>query len=154
MKLQLDKKYILFSSDFKTRIKNPDLALQALNVLADPEIHLLELTNYTRNEVAVLLNAVDVALMTSFSEGSPQFIKEALACNCPVVSTDVGDVSDNIKEIQGCFITTYQAKDVAEKLKKALEQPKLLNGRDHIKHLDNAFIANKVLQIYLSINSK
>ena len=38
------------------------------------------------------MNACDVALLTSIHEGSPQFIKEALACNRPIVSTDVGDV--------------------------------------------------------------
>ena len=35
------------------------------------------LKGYSREEVALLLNAADVAFLTSKWEGSPQFIKEA-----------------------------------------------------------------------------
>lgn len=155
MGLLLDKKYVLFSSDFETKIKNPDLAFKGIKKLQDANIHLLALKNYSRNEVAILMNAVDAALMTSFSEGSPQFVKEALACNCPVVSTDVGDVSDHIKGIQGCFITNYEVDDVAEKLKKVLQSAKKLSdGREYIKHLDNVLIASQIIKIYSKICPK
>ena len=58
-----------------------------------PDAELLELKGYNRVQVATLMQAVDAILMTSFTEGSPQVIKEALACGCPIVSVDVGDVS-------------------------------------------------------------
>jgi len=144
-KLGLDpgKKYVLFSSSFNNKVKNYPLAKAAINKLNNPNIELIEFKNYDRGSAALLMNAVDLALMTSFNEGSPQFIKEALACNCQVVSTDVGDVKSIIENIEGCYITSFEAEDVAEKIKMALDYNKSFNSRDHIKHLDNKLIAKK-----------
>ena len=43
--------------------------------------------------------------MTSKSEGSPQIVKEALACNLPIVSTNTGDASVRLKSAKNCFIS-------------------------------------------------
>jgi len=99
----------------------------------------------------LLMNAVDLVLMTSFTEGSPQFIKEAMACNCPIVSTDVGDVKDVIKNTKGCYITSYIPEDVATKIELALNYGKKTDGREHIKHFDNELIALKILNVYKKI---
>lgn len=112
------KHYILFSSSFDIEVKNPQLAKEAVAILGN-DYELIELKGYSREEVALLLNAVDVALMTSRAEGSPQFIKEAMACNCPVVSTNVGDVKEIINHARGCFICEPDAIDVADKIRKA-----------------------------------
>ena len=151
MGLSIQKKYILFSSGFDNTIKNYPLAKAALERIGDSNIELLELKNYTRKEVAVLFNVVDLALMTSFSEGSPQFVKEAIACNCPIVSTDVGDVRKVIGNIKGCFITTFQIEDVADKIQKALNFGKRTNGREKIQHLDSRVIAEKIITVYKNI---
>jgi teichuronic acid biosynthesis glycosyltransferase TuaC len=148
MGLDRDKKYILFSSSFSNKVKNYPLARAAVDLLSETDTELLELKNYNRDEVATLMNAVDVALMTSFSEGSPQFVKEALACNCRLVSTDVGDVKSIINNIEGCFITSFDVKDVAEKLKMALDYKKPLNARGHLERYDNKSIAVKIRDLY------
>ena len=54
------------------------------------EIHYLR--GQPNSDVPIWINASDVLLMTSLHEGSPTIVKEALACNLPVVSVDVGDV--------------------------------------------------------------
>ena len=82
---------------------------------------------------------------------SPQIIKEAMACNCPIVATDVGDVRHLISDIEGCYLTSFDAEDVAEKIEKALEFGKRTNGRDRIKHIDNRIIAEKVFQVYKKV---
>lgn len=151
MGLSIQKKYILFSSNFDNTIKNYPLAKAALERIGYSNIELLELKNYTRKEVAVLFNAVDLALMTSLSEGSPQFVKEAIACNCPVVSTDVGDVRKVIGNIKGCFISTFQVEDVADKIEKALDIDQQINGRSMIRYFDDKSIAEKLINIYKSI---
>ncbi|WP_080237107.1 glycosyltransferase [Spirosoma rigui] len=142
------KKYVLFSSDFGNAVKNYPLARAATNLLADDTIELLELKNYTRQEVALLFTAVDVALMTSFSEGSPQFIKEALACNCPVVSTDVGDARLVMNGIPGCHLTTYDPTDVAQNIQSVLTATSPFLSRHYVQHLDNQLIADQIRTLY------
>ena len=148
LKLNNDKKYILFSSSFNNKIKNYGLAKEAVSKLAILNVELLELKGYNRNEVALLMNAVDLALMTSFSEGSPQFIKEAMASNLPIVSTDVGDVKEIIFGIEGCFITSFDSADVAEKIDKAITFSKRINGRENISYLNEEVIADEIMKIY------
>lgn len=142
------KQYVLFSSGFNNPVKNYPLAKAALEQLQDDSAELLELKNYTRQEVALLFSAVDVALMTSHSEGSPQFIKEALACNCPVVSTDVGDVRLMMGNIPGCYLTSYDPTDVAEKIRQVLTNTVSITSREYIQHLDNQLIARQVRDVY------
>jgi teichuronic acid biosynthesis glycosyltransferase TuaC len=112
---------ILFSSSFSNRIKNYKLANESIRLLSPEKINLIELKDKSREEVCSLLNNCNLLLLTSFSEGSPQIIKEAMACNCPIVSTDVGDIRYIIGNTEGCFLTTYNPADVAEKLSLALK---------------------------------
>ncbi|MGV3631150.1 MAG: glycosyltransferase [Bacteroidota bacterium] len=147
-----DGKYILFSSAFDNRDKNFPLAQAAVALLDDPGVEIIELKGYTREEVALLMNAADLALMTSPNEGSPQFIKEALACNCPVVSTDVGDVRENIGSVEGCFITTFEAPDIKTKIEAAFRSGRI-DGLEHVKRFNLNFIAGQVLTIYKQVLS-
>lgn len=149
--LNIDKKIVLFSGSFHNAVKNASLAKEAVALL--PNVELLELKGYSREQVVLLMNAVDVALMTSFSEGSPQFIKEAMACNCPIVSVPVGDVPEILKNGVGCFISTFNSNDVAEKLQKAMNFDKPTNGRELILalKLDNETIAKRIYEIYSKI---
>jgi len=147
------KRYILFSSSYSNKVKNAGLAVKALDKLNLKDIELIELKNMSRNQVCLLLNCSELLIMTSYSEGSPQIIKEAMACNCPIVSTDVGDVRDLISGIEGCFITTYDPNDVADKVQRALEFSKLKGrtyGRERIlqKELDVHSVALKIYNIY------
>ncbi|MDP4240591.1 MAG: glycosyltransferase [Bacteroidota bacterium] len=154
-KLGLDKavKYILFAGAFQNKVKNAGLAQAA--VVDFPNVELLELKGYSREQVALLMNAVDVVLMTSFTEGSPQFIKEAMACNCPVVSVPAGDVPDVIKNVEGCFMATYAVTNVAEKLKLALDFDKRTAGRQRIIELGLSAetVAKRILEVYELVNS-
>ena len=149
--LDVDQKLVLFSSAFDIVVKNSALALSAIALL--PEVRLIELKNYSRSQVALLMNAADVALMTSFTEGSPQFIKEAMACNCPVVSVPVGDVRFVLKGVEGCFIADYDALAIAEKLNMAFNFGKRTEGRKRILELgwSNEKVAEKLLNLYSEI---
>jgi teichuronic acid biosynthesis glycosyltransferase TuaC len=147
------KKYVLFSSSFTREEKNAQLALDAMNLISDSNVELIEFKGYSYDLVKYLFAAVDVALLTSIREGSPQFVKEAMVCNCPVVTTNVGDVKWLINDTPGCFITSFETNDVAEKIKLALEfasQNRQGKARERILNLnlDNAYIAKKVVEIY------
>lgn len=120
LKFEKGKKYVLFSSSFDMEVKNPMLAREATQTLG-PGFELIELKGYTREEVVLLLNSADAALLTSKTEGSPQFIKEAMACNCPVVTTEVGDVQTIVNDAEGCFICEPTQRDVSENIRKAIQ---------------------------------
>ena len=151
LNLDCDKRLILFASGFDNPVKNSDLALTALKFLKEPA-ELIELKNKSREQVNLLINACNLLLLTSFSEGSPQVIKEAMACNCPIVATDVGDISEVISGTDGCFITSFKPEEVVEKINFALEFNKRTNGREKIMHFDNKNIAEKVFDIYKMVS--
>jgi glycosyltransferase involved in cell wall biosynthesis len=146
--LSLKKKYLLFSSSFNNPVKNYPLAKEAISKIEHIDLELIELKGYQRNEVALLMNSVDSVLMTSFREGSPQFIKEAMACNTPIVTTKVGDVSYIIKNTKGCYIADTDPVDVQLKIQQVLKFEKRTTGRKDIKHLDNKVIADKIIRVY------
>lgn len=152
--LSLSKKYVLFSSSFDNYIKNYPLAQKACSVFENLE--LIELKGFTREEVNLLLNACDLALITSFNEGSSQFVKEAMACNCPIVTTKVGDVDLVIGKTEGCYVTTFEVDEVVSKIKKGLafaNKEKKTQGRKRIIELglDAEHINKQIYNVYLKI---
>lgn len=144
----LNKKYILFAGAFDNRVKNAKLAQDSVSLLEDAE--LIELKGYTREQVTALFYAVDAFLMTSFTEGSPQVIKEAMACGCPIVSVDVGDVAERIEGLGGCYIAERNPQNIASKLQQALSLKTRTKGRERIIELGltNDLIAKKLVEIY------
>lgn len=154
MGLKDKRRYILFSSSFSNEVKNYPLARSAVKRLNDVSVELLELKGFSRKQVALLMNAVDCVLMTSKTEGSPQFIKEAMATNTPVVSTDVGDVKRLIGRTQGCYIALSNEASLSESLRLALDFKGMTKGRESMAEFDNKLIAQRLLNIYKSIIGK
>lgn len=147
-KLNRQTPFVLFSGSFSNGVKNAALAHEAMTRL--PNTELVELEGYSRQEVNLLMNATSCLLMTSHREGSPQVVKEAMACGTPVVSVDVGDVNDVIGGTEGCYIAKYDANDIADKIKMAMEYKEKTKGRQRIMELglDNQLLAKKILSIY------
>ena len=138
-------KFVLFAGAFDNEVKNPQLAKETCALV--PDAILLELKGYSRTEVAALMNIVDMLLMTSHSEGSPQVVKEALACGLPVVSVDVGDVAETTSNVANCRIV----KDKSPlKLADAIESVIKSSHRiqTDISKFDNREIARQLVQIY------
>ncbi len=143
--------YILFSSSFINPVKNYALLKDALELLNDSTIEVIELKGYSRKQVAWLMNAANVCVMTSFNEGSPQFIKEAMACNCPIISTDVGDVNEVLNNTEGNYLCTYDKSDLAKKIMEVKKHNNRTLGRDNIGYLDNEIIAKKIVKVYQDV---
>lgn len=152
--LDYNKKYVLFSGAFGNRVKNAPLAKAAISLL--PEVELIELKGFNRPQVALLMQAVNAFLMTSFTEGSPQVIKEAMMCGCPIVSVDVGDVKEMIEGLDGCYISERYARFIAQDLEKAIAYDNRTQGRSVIigKQLTNEIIALKLKAVYSSVLTK
>ena len=143
--------YILFSGAFDNWVKNAPLAQSAVALLENTT--LIELKGFSRHQVAEMMNAADALVMTSFTEGSPQVIKEAMACGCPVVSVDVGDVKDLIAGVEGCFIADRTVESVSINMKKAIDFGRRTDGRRVIEErgLTNDVVAKKLIDIYKSL---
>ena len=154
MGLDIDKQYVLFAGAFDNVVKNAPLAVKTIDLLNCFSVELLELKGYTREQVTLLMCAGDAFLMTSFTEGSPQVIKEAMACGCPIVSVDVGDVRERMEGVKGCFVAnTRKPEELADLLQKALVFEGKTTGREKIitDGLDNRQVAEIIMDIYRRI---
>ena len=155
-KLNAGVKHVLFAGAFNNAVKDPELAKAVINelIIQGVKVELIELKGYNRNQVNALMYNCDALLMTSKTEGSPQVIKEAMACGCPIVSVDVGDVAERVSGVEGCYVVpTRDPKDIAEALQKALAFQGKTNGRQRIIEmgLSNEQVAKRLIAIYQSL---
>lgn len=153
LSLMEGKEYVLFAGAFDNGVKNAPLAKEVVALLGDGA-ELMELKGYSREEVTLLMCASDAFLMTSISEGSPQVVKEAMACGCPIVSVDVGDVKERTEGVEGCYVaTTREAGELAGLLRKALAFEGKTNGREKLlaDGLNNSKVAQCLMEIYESL---
>jgi glycosyltransferase involved in cell wall biosynthesis len=146
-------KHILFISSPNRAEKNFKLTEDSLKQLNMQEIQLHFLQNVPHGDVKLYFYASDLCILTSFHEGSPNVIKEAMVCNCPIVSTDVGDVSWVIGNTEGCYICSFEPSEIAKSIKRALDFARFkgrTNGRERIIEfgLDSESIAKRVLEVY------
>ena len=159
-----DKKYILFGGAFSNERKNYKLLAEAVEKLhSTPDIVCVEMKGLTRAECVLRMNACDLLALPSHSEGSPQALKEAMACNCPILATDIADVRTLLGDLPGHYILrnprmTHERWDADEKsldemtelLQEALQFTGRTNGRDRILEmgLSNEQVAERLMAIY------
>jgi glycosyltransferase involved in cell wall biosynthesis len=173
MGVDLNKFYLMDKLECRTKlnlencsqiilfVSNPDrpekrffLAQQAYQLykIKHPEeiVELLVVNNVDHSQVPYYLNAGDVLILSSAYEGAPTIVKEALACKTPIVSFNVGDVSDRIKDIQGCYLCEEQTVECLVKgLEVALAHGKLSEmPAASIYDLDERKSVVKIKQIY------
>lgn len=153
MNLPKDKINILFGGSFSNLRKNVALANAALNILNRDDINLIEMKGFSREQVTLLYNACDMLLLPTKSEGSPQVLKEAMAYNCPVVATDVADISYLLDGVSNSYVTTFDPADVADKIQKVIASGERTNGRERIMQLrlTNREVAKAIKTIYENI---
>jgi len=152
IEFDLNNKIVLFLADPSRKEKNFTLAQRAFDLLPSKEdIELKTIYNIDHSDVPYYISSSDVVLLTSYFEGSPNVIKEAMACNCPIVSTNVGDAKEVIENTEGCYICSFEPEDVAGKIEAALNWSKRTNGREMVQLLDKQIIANKLIEIYNSV---
>jgi len=155
----ISKIHILFAADPTRPEKNFSLTQKALTLLKldyDIVLHLMQ--DLPHEIIPVYMNASDVIILSSLHEGSPNVIKEAMSCNCSIVATDVGDIRLIIGETEGCYLSSFDPEDMAEKIHLALQFSNLkgkTNGRQKIitLGLDSDTVAHRIIKIYKSVRN-
>ena len=93
----------------------------------------LETLSFTpQADVALKMSAADCLLVTSIHEGSPNIVKEAMACNLPVVTVPCGDVEERLAGVQPGCVAPYDAAQLASSIRQVLERGGRSNGRDEL----------------------
>jgi teichuronic acid biosynthesis glycosyltransferase TuaC len=145
-----DRFHVVFSTSGGNPCKRPELAVAAINALCErrvpAELHFM--TGVLPEEVPLWLNASDALLLTSLTEGSPNVVKEALACNLPVVSVLVGDVRAQIEGIAGCYLSGPDPSGLAEKLHWVYGSRTRVVGRPRIQDLSLHCVAQRLGGFY------
>ncbi len=145
--------HVLFPENTGDPRKRPYLAQAAIEAAnrsgLNAEMH--RLRGVPHEEVPIWLNASDVVLLTSLHEGSPNIIKEALACDVPVVSVDVGDVHERINGIDGCHIAQPDPHDLGAKLHLVGTRGGRIAGRERVQPVSLERISFTLKCFYLEV---
>jgi len=148
--LQTNMKYILYFNN-GSKVKNPQLARDTVAILNKkyPEYKLLELANIPHTELVKYYNAVNVLLITSLHEGSNNSIKEALACGCPVVSTDVGDAAERLKNVfPSKVVPSFMPKDFVSAIKEIVDDANRSNGPQYFSEFALSTMVERIFSFY------
>ncbi len=97
-----------------------------------PLARLETLSSIPQADVALKMSAADCLLVTSIHEGSPNIVKEAMACNLPIVTVPCGDVEERLARVQPGSVAPYDAAQLANSIRQVLEQGGRSNGRDEL----------------------
>lgn len=154
--LDPSKQYVLFLGSTTDPNKNFELVKAAVSRLNNPEVELINVFGVSHDTVVKYLNSADVFTLCSFGEGSPNVVKEAMTCNCPLVVTPAGDAAWVVADTEGCFVAGYDPADFAEKLNHALTFARhsgRTKGRDRIRQLglDSDAVAEKIIAVYRQV---
>lgn len=155
LNLNSNKKYILFLADPSRKEKNFELAQKSYNLIKNIDVELLVVHSIPHSSAVKYFYAADIILLTSIYEGSPNVIKEAMACNKKIVATPVGDIPFLIHNLNGCYLTDFKPETVATSLSMALNNDENINSRERLIRLslDAESVAKKIIQIYTSFLS-
>jgi glycosyltransferase involved in cell wall biosynthesis len=151
--LPLDRRLVAFVGNPELARKRYSLAQQAVEAVnRSIPAQLLVGWGKPHREIVALLNACDALLFTSMQEGSPNAVKEALACNLPVVSVPVGDVPLRLKGVKGCELCPDDRADtIAAALERVLRRGGRSEGRAAVQDLDERVLTGRLIDIYRSV---
>lgn len=96
-----------YNSDYNLKIIGSGKLLKNLNnLISDLSLeNKIELLGpKSQDEIAEILNSSECFVLSSISEGSPKAVYEAMACGLPIISTNVGNLSNVVNETNGILV--------------------------------------------------
>jgi len=151
--LAQDERLVLFVGNPDLARKRYALACRAIALLpATPPTRLVVGWHVPHAQMPDYMAACDALVFTSAQEGSPNAVKEALACDLPVVSVPVGDVAERLQGIAGCELCADDRPEtIAAALARVLARGQRVAGRAAVRHLDEALVTERVIGIYRAV---
>ena len=145
-----ERYYVVFANNPAIPVKNFALAQAAIERLKDRGIsaELVVANGLPQSRVVQYINASNALILSSIAEGSPNVVREAMACNVPFVATHVGDVAQILASTEGCSVCPHDADALAAGLEKALRHSGPTTGRADTAHLSNMALVKEVLAMY------
>jgi len=146
-----DETVVLFNARTDPLGKRLDLAEAAAEIAKQkiPKLRLHIFRGKTPpDEMPIYYSAADGLLMTSDYEGSPMVVKEALACNLPIVSVDVGDVVERLTDVSQSVVVAREPVALGTALVEILRKDCPSNGREMSRDLGEESIAEQIISIY------
>ena len=155
--LSRDGKLVLFPAASSREEKGFRLAKEAFKLFAEscPGAVMLVGGQIDHDLMHVYINACDVVLLTSEFESSPMIVKEALCCDVPVVSTEIGDVRHLFGNLRGCFICQPEPKEIASALSRACGLGSI-DGRAHPDNsgLEEEAVGEEIMSVHESCEGR
>lgn len=147
---ELKPRVVIINIRNNPKLKGLEVATTAMQMVCAriPDVEFRVIENVEPRKMPLYYQASDVLLCASAREGSPNVVKEALACNLPVVSTPVGDVVERLAGVQPSAVVPRDPQAIAEALVQVLLDRKRSNGREHVASLSLENIARRVADVY------
>ena len=148
-----DRRLVLFAGNPALPRKRYELARRAVELVGGmPAAELIVAWAVPHADMPYLMSACDALVFTSMQEGSPNVVKEALACNLPVVSVAVGDVPERLRDIDGCELCADdRVETIAAALERVLARGQRIAGRERVVQLDETALTRQVIELYHAV---
>lgn len=148
--LDLGRKYVLFPYNRDEERKRFDLVESAVSRAREQisEVEILPVYRVSQEQMPLYMNAADVMAMASMMEGSPNAVKEALACNLPVVTVDVGDTSELLEQTEGNYLVPREAEAIAARIVEVCRSGNRARSRERMARLSMERVAEQILGVY------
>jgi glycosyltransferase involved in cell wall biosynthesis len=151
--LDPNRHYALFAASPSIPVKNFPLAQRAVDVARRTvsDLELLVVEREPQPRLALYMSAADVLVFPSWQEGSPNIIKQAMACNLPIVATDVGDVRSVISATEGCHVVPIETEPFARAVAEEAPRRRRTAGRAAVEHFRPELVSRRLIAVYESV---
>lgn len=145
-----DSHHVLFPWGKDRPVKDYPRAERVVDAARDQisdRVELHSISGVLHEEMPTYMNAADVLIMTSKWEGSPNSVREALACNLPVVAADVGDVSEHVCDLELSQVC-HSDRELVDALVRVLQSEHQPDGRSAVQDHSLGQMREDILDVY------